>query len=459
VGIYLRMSMDRTGEEIGIDRYRSMCRAITDRHGWTSVTEYVDNDLSASKPRGPKSDYARLLADVRAGQITVVVAHDIDRLTRIPREVEDWIEMGQRGEVRLITADGEVDTFTENGRMYLRIKAAVARHEVERKGRRQRDRNQQAASKGLPPGGRRAFGYKTNGDQMRGEATAVRDAYDALLAGQALSGIAADLNAAGHRTTSGGLWRHNAVRGMLLNPRNAGLRAHKGEIVGTGTWEPIVAEETWRATVEALQEPARKTNHVGNARRWLGSRYYLCGTCKPSQTVSSTYRIDHNGATKRIYKCFTCFHSRGAEIIDEYVEMVIVKRLRRPDLIGLLAKPSPDVAPLRTQATSLRKRIDALADNVDIDEQTLARRSRALKAKLAEVEQQLADAGRGSAALAMLAHPDPGQAWLDLRDARRRQAVMEDLVESVTLLPVGTGRRTFKPESVQITWLHEAELA
>ncbi|BEL07877.1 recombinase family protein [Actinoplanes sichuanensis] len=453
VGVYLRMSMDRTGEEIGIDRYRAMCRAITDRHGWTSVTEYVDNDVSASKPRGPKSDYARLLADVRAGRITVVIAHDIDRLTRIPREVEDWIEMGQRGEVRLITADGEVDTFTENGRMYLRIKAAVARHEVERKGQRQRDRNQQAAEQGLPPGGRRAFGYDSTGaNQVRPEAAAVKKAYATLLAGGTLSGIAADLNRAGLTTTMGGPWKHNAVRGMLINPRNAALRAHKGAVVGKATWRPIISESVYQAAVALLSDPDRKTNRRGNALSWLGTNLYLCSRC-PEQTMICTYRgAKARGDQRRVYRCPACYLTRAAEAIDILIRLVVVERLRRPDLASLLAEPAPDAAPLRTEVVALRRRLDTLADNLDIDERDLARRSRKIRDRLVDLERQMAELGRGSAVGALLSAPDPGQAWLDYPDVGRRQAVIRDLGMRIRLLQAGPGRRLFSKDSVVITW-------
>ena len=46
-------------------------------------------------------------------------------------------------------------------------------------------------------------------------------------------------------------WSRTSIRAILLNPRIAGLSAYHEEIVGTGGWEPLVAEETWRAVCAA----------------------------------------------------------------------------------------------------------------------------------------------------------------------------------------------------------------
>jgi hypothetical protein len=53
-------------------------------------------------------------------------------------------------------------------------------------------------------------------------------------------------------------WSRTSIRTILLNPRIAGLSAYHEEIVGTGNWEPLVGEETWRAVHALLEDPGRK---------------------------------------------------------------------------------------------------------------------------------------------------------------------------------------------------------
>jgi site-specific DNA recombinase len=148
-----------------------------------------------------------------------------------------------------------------------------------------------------------------------------------------------------------------------------------------------------------LTDPDRKTSR-GNALTWLGTGLYRCGRC-PDQTVICTYRgIKARGTQRRVYRCPSCYMTRVADPIDHFVELVVVKRLRRADLADVLASPTGnvDTGALRTEAAALRVRINALGDDLSISEQLLARREKALRKRLGEIERQLAEAGRGSAA-------------------------------------------------------------
>jgi len=70
-GIYLRQSLDQTGEGDAVARQLKDCKALCDRKGWTVADTYNDNDTSASALK-PRKEYQRLLRDVRAGLIDVV---------------------------------------------------------------------------------------------------------------------------------------------------------------------------------------------------------------------------------------------------------------------------------------------------------------------------------------------------------------------------------------------------
>ena len=95
-----------------------------------------------------------------------------------------------------MTANGDADLSTDGGRMYARIKAAVARAEVERKGARQSRAHIQRARQGRPPKGVRPLGYATSGELIPHEAEAVRSIYAAFLRGDSLNGIARALSGA-----------------------------------------------------------------------------------------------------------------------------------------------------------------------------------------------------------------------------------------------------------------------
>ena len=91
-----------------------------------------------------------MVADYKGGLFDAIVVWDLDRLTRQPRQLEDWIEAAKERGLKLVTANGEADLTVDAGRMFARIKAAVARQESERKSARQTAAAKQRAEKGRP---------------------------------------------------------------------------------------------------------------------------------------------------------------------------------------------------------------------------------------------------------------------------------------------------------------------
>ena len=106
--------------------------------------------------------------------------------------------------------------------------------------------------------GPQAFGYLGDTRQLDPQtAPLVKQAYADVLAGASLSGICRQWNADGVRTLTGKPWTAETLTKFIRKPRNAGLRAYKGEIVGKGTWPPLVDESIWRAAQAVLDAPGR----------------------------------------------------------------------------------------------------------------------------------------------------------------------------------------------------------
>lgn len=106
---------------------------------------YVDQSISASKKEVDRPDYDAMVASFERGEIDAIICWDLDRLTRQPAQLEEWIDRAEEQGLKLVTANGDADLATDGGRMYARIKAAVARGEIERKSMRQSRAQQQRA--------------------------------------------------------------------------------------------------------------------------------------------------------------------------------------------------------------------------------------------------------------------------------------------------------------------------
>ncbi len=142
--IYVRISSDPTGQGLGVARQRTACTSKAQALGWDVVEVYEDNDVSATSGRS-RPAYQRMLSDLEAGRVDAVVVWDLDRLHRQPIELEHFLALADRHGIALASVGGDVDLATDNGRLFARIKGAVARSEIERKSARQRAANDQRA--------------------------------------------------------------------------------------------------------------------------------------------------------------------------------------------------------------------------------------------------------------------------------------------------------------------------
>jgi len=454
--VYVRISEDRTGAGLGVERQREDCHALAKRLGWTVVQDYVDNDVSAFSGK-PRPEYRRLLADLSEGRADAVMVWHTDRLHRSLTELEEYVSLAERLKImtQTVTA-GELDLSTPSGRMLARILGSVARQEVEHKAERTRRAHLQAAQQGRWRGGARPFGYESDAVNVReDEAAELVRMSEAVLAGQTLGALSRDLNERGILSTTGRPWEFTTLRQVLLRPRNSGLSAYRGEVLGMGRWPALVPEPTWRAVVDLLTDPGRRTASV-NVPRWLLAGIATCGSCGGLVRSGSVASNRAAGTKRTVYRCKATgggHVARSAEPVDAFVAAVIVERLSRPDGAELFASGAPDLGGLTEQASGIRARLEGLAelyaDGVLTDEQLTSATQR-LRTRLDDVEATVATRRRHPVAERLTGAADVRKAWEAMTVTQRREVV--PLLLAVCLLPTGRRGNTFDPTSVQITW-------
>ena len=458
--IYVRISRDKEGAGLGVERQEADCRALAEQLGWTIVAVHSDNDLSAYSGK-PRPGYLALLADLRAGVADAVVCWHTDRLHRRPVELEEYIAVCEPRSIPTQTVKaGPIDLATPAGRMVARQLGAVGRYEVEHMIERQQRARLQAATDGKWGGGRRPYGYQDDGTTVEeADAEVLKWAAAQVLAGRALTAITADLNTQGERTSTGRAWRSTELRRVLVRPRNAGLAQHRGQVVGPAAWPAILPEDTWRGVVAVLTDPGRRTN-TSVARRWLLSGLAVCGVCgDPVRSFSASSRRRN---TNPVYTCRTGKHVvRDAAACDQFVEAVIVERLSRPDARDLLIpdQSQTDTAALHLRDAALGERLVELGrlyGDGAIDAPQLQAATAAIRTQREQITTQLAATSRGSVLAGVVDAPDPAKVWAGL-DLSRRRAIIATLV-TVTILPARRGRRPgwqpgegyFDPRSVRV---------
>jgi DNA invertase Pin-like site-specific DNA recombinase len=361
-GCYCRISSDPNDKREGVDRQRQDTTALCEVKCWTPAGFYVDNDRSASNGKD-RAEWDRLLADIKADKIDAIAAWDQDRGWRMMHELEElrrfFTKLGR--EIKLATTgQGDIDLYSPTGVLTAQIKTAVSEHEVAMMKVRMRRAARAKAEKGKPQW-KQAFGYlpdtrrKEDDDGTRqvnkDQAKLVRKAYKAVLAGKSLADICTMWNDAGAYTLNGKPWTPPQMSNFLRKPRNAGLRAHNGEIVGQGTWPALVDERTWRAVQSVLNTPSRAPGRKTVTRHLL-TGLLGCGKCGG---YLSGMRTPDN--TRIVYSCKAC---RGVSIRAEHVEPMVyglvIERLAQPDAKDLLKAEIHDAA----EAEAIRTELNTL---------------------------------------------------------------------------------------------------
>ncbi len=475
-GLYLRISEDRSGEGLAVDRQREDGRALIASRGWQLVTERVDNDVSA-KGHKHRPGFDALLNDIATGAIDTIVCLSMDRLSRNRRDDLRIVEACQPARTLIALVKGsDIDMSTAAGRLVADVMASVARHEIEVKSERHRRQMQQHAAAGLPAPAPRAYGWARDGVHHHPtEAAVIVELYRRFLAGATLTSLAAWLNARGEVTPKGNQWTLSATRVVLSNPRNAGLRglrpvvnqatglrAQWHDIIAPGQWEPIVDEPTWRAVMAVLRDPSRGGRTVsrlgGNRPRHLLSGIATCGVCGRYMIAGGT------GVGQRTYRCSGREHNnRRAGQLEGYVSAILLDRMRRDDAVDLLAPSTTDVevGALRTKAMTLREQLSGIA--VDYAEGILDREQARvagdhLRGQLARIEGELSAVGRLDVVAPLVLAEDAAatrEVWNDYPLATQRL-----VVERTMRISVHRGRRgrprvgaPFDVSSVSVTWL------
>lgn len=467
--IYCRISRDRVGAGLGVERQEADCRALADTSGARVVAVHTDNDLSAYSGK-PRPGYLALLDQVRAGAVDMVIVWHTDRLHRSPTELEEWITAAQIHSVPVhAVTSSPLDLATPSGRMVARQLGAVARYEVEHAIERQKAAKAQAVAAGRFLGGRRPYGFEPDGTArlrvVAREAAVLTDAADRLMAGESLRSVVRDMNQRGLVTSWGHPWSARSLRRVFLSPRIAGLSQRKGQEVGEAGWPAIIEPAQWRTLRRLLTAEGRSAN-ASTDERWLGSGLYLCGVCADGTTMlSATSRS--KGAGGRLiptYRCRDSSHvTRVAQPLDDMITALVLGRLSNPDARLLLAPSNPvvDLGALhvrREDVTARETELAGLFADGAITGAQLAEGTRRLRAEGERLDGEISAATAASPLAGFADAEDVHAAW-SAASVSRRKAIIRHLM-TITLekaprgRPAGwqAGQPYFDPRFVTVTW-------
>lgn len=317
-----------------------------------------------------------MVRDYEAGRFSIIVCYNLDRLTRQPSQLEDWIERSEKTGLRIVTLTGEADLGDDDGRLFARIKVSVAKAEVERMGARRKRANEQTVASGRPAPGRRPYGWEKDGITLReDEAQVVRSIYAAVLAGESLRALVRDLNARDVPSPQSTPWTAFKLRQVIDRERNYGALLRYGVEQPTSLIQAIVGREEHeqaQAIIAGRAQPGRKPE------KHLLSGLATCAVCERRMGAKGL-KSRNAGEREPYYVCTSRInrtHASDGKVHPTIRARILEERAREEVVKAFLYGPTElfpgsddgGVAEASVRLQDVRRRIDNLAEAVESGE-------------------------------------------------------------------------------------------
>ena len=277
--IYTRKSSEEGLEQAfnSLDAQREACAAfiLSQKHeGWAVLpTLYDDGGFSGGTMDRPALQ--RLLDDIRAGKVDVVVVYKIDRLTRSLFDFAKIVEAFDVRGVSFVSITQQFNTTTSMGRLTLNVLLSFAQFEREVAGERIRDKIAASKKKGMWMGGLPSLGYDVQNRKLvvnEEEVLTVLHIFRRYVQLRSVRALQAELDAAGIRSKQRILANGTPYGGQKLSRGALYLmlqnRIYRGEITHKGNAYPgehpaLVDKVLWDQ-VQAILAENRVNREVGS---------------------------------------------------------------------------------------------------------------------------------------------------------------------------------------------------
>lgn len=271
-------------------------------NGWMCLPERYD-DAAYSGSTLDRPALKRLIADIEAGKVDIVVVYKIDRLSRSLLDFSELQTVFDSRKVSFVSVTQAIDTSNPTGRMMLNILMTFAQFERETIAERIRDKMSASRRKGKWVGGSVAYGYRVENKKLvidSGTVETVKWIFRRFIEIQSPKQIVSELNARGTPRKTDTPWNTGHVYRLLNNRTYIGEVDYKGEIC-QGEHEPIVAADVWSRTREILQANAPVKEPKGRVEILAPLKGILrCGHCHCAMGPSYTIR---HGKKYHYYLC------------------------------------------------------------------------------------------------------------------------------------------------------------
>ena len=384
--IYTRKSteegLDQDFNSLQAQRESCAAYVMSQTHeGWNALnTLYDDGGFSGGNMERP--GLQRLMSDIEAGQIDIVVVYKVDRLTRSLADFAKLVEVFDKHSVSFVSVTQAFNTTSSMGRLTLNVLLSFAQFEREVTAERIRDKFKASKEKGMWMGGRPVLGYDVkdrklipNSDEID-KARYIFETYLEIGSAMALKkrldqeGIVSKRWVTQKGKQAGGQpFSRGSLYGLLSNPIYVGKIRHKDKTFD-GRHEAILDKDLW----DRVQALLAKNRVVDLNKTRAKAPSLLAGLLvhedgRPFQPSHS----NKNGVKRRYYRHPTC------TLPSNEIESVVLSQIKQ-----LLSMPS-QLAEILNIEDQERLKVLLTSAKLFVTEMEEAQRPMALKSILKQV--------------------------------------------------------------------------
>lgn len=331
-GIYIRVStFDQAREGFSLREQEERLKEFCKFKRYNIYKVYQDAGISAKNDKRPA--YQEMIEDVKKGNINVIVALKLDRLTRSVYDIEKLMKFVNDYECDIDCMADESNTTTSNGRMVMRIMTSVSQNEIEKCSERTKFGMAGAIKNGHIPN-RTGLGFKRENKKLVPDPLTkdiIVRIFDLYLEGKSHQAIANIYNK--EKVLGKTNWYDSTIQKILSN------ELYKGDYVNDkrtkhptyyeNVIEPIVSKEKWES---CQYQKLRNARHYERTATYLFTNKLKCSKCGNFLGGHATTKT--NGKKYYYYKCNTCKTYFNEIDIEKELKAFMLKLAKQDDLIN-----------------------------------------------------------------------------------------------------------------------------
>ena len=331
-GIYIRVStFDQAREGFSLREQEERLKEFCKFKRYNIYKVYQDAGISAKNDKRPA--YQEMIEDVKKGNINVIVALKLDRLTRSVYDIEKLMKFVNDYECDIDCMADESNTTTSNGRMVMRIMTSVSQNEIEKCSERTKFGMAGAIKNGHIPN-RTGLGFKRENKKLVPDPLTkdiIVRIFDLYLEGKSHQAIANIYNK--EKVLGKTNWYDSTIQKILSN------ELYKGDYVNgkrtkhptyyENVIEPIVSKEKWKS---CQYQKLRNARHYERTAIYLFTNKLKCSKCGNFLGGHATTKT--NGKKYYYYKCNTCKTYFNEIDIEKELKAFMLELAKQDDLIN-----------------------------------------------------------------------------------------------------------------------------